>query len=114
MTKSEFINKLLTLESDAEAFGLVVRLRKGDIDINDWLPIETAPKDKRVLLLFNNPLIDDENVKLRDHIAVGFYAQNLPWIQDRFYSESAITQGELDEPLPTHWQPLPELPGAEK
>jgi hypothetical protein len=58
-----------------------------------WQPIETAPKIGELLL------------------AWPYWSAHLPvigwWQHDRWISTSAISEG----PGPTHWQPLPTMPG---
>lgn len=68
-----------------------------------WRPIGTAPKQGKILLLFNNPLIGYDGSTLRGRVDIGFYINN------RFHSVTANSEGE-DEARPTHWQPLPEPP----
>ena len=60
-----------------------------------WQPIETAPKDRTTVLVYEpshpSSLIDD-----------GFV--------DAAYFNGAVWQSGFGYPEPTHWMPLPEPP----
>lgn len=59
----------------------------------EWSPIETAPKDTRIL------------------VAAGSIVTVAEWIDDEWYSgEYAGPFEEGLDPQPTHWAPLPEPP----
>lgn len=64
--------------------------------MSEWQPIETAPKDQRLLLFFPTAGM----------VATGYWA-----IFDEAWQGEPFT--EEDRPLPTHWMPLPELPEQE-
>ena len=64
------------------------------LETNQWQPIETAPKDGKVLCLVNG----DEVLLLERYLINGLYqwqAHHSSW---------------PDEYQPTHWVPLPEAP----
>jgi hypothetical protein len=79
---------------------------RGD-SMNEWQPIETAPKDGTRFLAFFPLEKNDE-----------YYAQ-IVIIRWSYYKrwESAEYGGELDyefDSQPTHWMPLPNPPKQEK
>ena len=63
--------------------------------VTDWQPIETAPKDERVLL--TNGWF----------VASGAYE---PWPVDGFIFHRETDDDCGIDPDPTHWMPLPEPP----
>ena len=87
--------------------------------MNNWQPIDTAPKDGTEVLVFRmdcgcTPII---------HIA--FYKSEKEWEQgegcydetkEEFigwwsYTENSVSFSKLEDyTMPTHWMPLPELP----
>lgn len=71
-----------------------------------WRPVETAPKDGRVLLLYG--------VQLKRRIfGSGYWFQGVPgdgegWIAQAFHTQpSDDMRGSF---TPTHWMPLPSPP----
>lgn len=79
--------------------------------MSEWLPIETAPKDGRELLVFGKRGIDIARWQTDPSI---WERENVPcWAvfepEDMFYSVYL-----LDDDAPTHWQPLPEPPEKDK
>ena len=67
-------------------------------DSRKWRPIETAPKDRTEVLLFN--------ANEEPSVYAGFYEPDGGYWS---YSESLI-QDIVGESPATHWMPLPELP----
>ncbi len=63
--------------------------------MREWQPIETAPKDKRVLLFDG------------DWVSAGAYTDydNFGWVMDS-------DEGPHSGPGPTHWMPLPAPPST--
>lgn len=59
-----------------------------------WQPIETAPKDKRILLA---------------RVAVAKYG--LCGVADGYYNERGVLVWPYKKE-PTHWMPMPEAPGG--
>ena len=66
----------------------------------DWQPIETAPKDGRILV-YGGTLENDLRGKEPSGIAL-VYAETL-CVADTCYYDAWIVE-------PTHWMPLPEPP----
>ena len=66
---------------------------------DQWQPIETAPKDGTVVILF---------VPCWDEVVTAWYCKATGlWPSDEPFSES----GEAcNVGMPTHWMPLPEAP----
>lgn len=63
--------------------------------LNDWLPIETAPKDERDILGWCAYTTGD------------FYAESIFWGST---TGTWVTTVEMEEAFPTHWMPLPPPP----
>ena len=66
--------------------------------MNEWQPIETAPRDGTEILLFDADT--DPTIYVGGYDYDGRY-----W----FYSE-LLAQDVVGEATPTHWMPLPEPP----
>lgn len=68
--------------------------------MSDWQPIETAPKDGTVIILYNR----------RGIVAAGAWLNidGFPW---EFFDGTTETNGWGAVSV-THWQPLPEPPHA--
>ena len=62
--------------------------------MTEWLPIETAPKDGRSVLLYQDGSIE-----------TGF------WYVGSLYQHWECFKGIMD---PTHWMPLPKPPTEQK
>jgi Protein of unknown function (DUF551) len=62
--------------------------------MNDWQPIDKAPKDESVILLWS----DKDKVCADGFWLQEGYAGNGSWIWPYIYK------------TPTHWMPLPEFP----
>ena len=83
--------------------------------MNEWQPIETAPKDDRAVLLFD----PDEGGEYSPNEAfdVGYYIF-VGWFNSSYYAlrSSLGSSGWYSctysafETNPTHWMPLPEPP----
>lgn len=65
-----------------------------------WQPIETAPKDGLVMLLYPCGMFGTVSPD------VGY------WDRDKGYEAWRTLDGERIEPMPTHWMPLPDPPSA--
>ena len=63
-----------------------------------WLPIETAPKDKIVLVLYK----DGHATSISSSAA-------LEWVEEKEKYGLVVNDWEI----PTYWMPLPELPNNE-
>jgi hypothetical protein len=68
--------------------------------MRDWQPIETAPKDADVLLLF----------------AEGWGVQPGYWDEHRWLCVETqdLTGGSMGDSGPTHWMPLPDPPPSHR
>jgi len=66
------------------------------IRIMKWQPIETAPKDGTVILVYDE--------------TIGVFSANWWEIKNAWFAESATVMSKKA----THWMPLPELPKQEK
>jgi hypothetical protein len=75
-----------------------------------WLKIATAPKDKRVVLLYGEQF-------QRRIWARGYYFKGVPgdgegWVANIIYTEPEDDmRGSFNQP--THWMPLPSPPAQE-
>lgn len=70
-----------------------------------WLPIETAPKDGTEVLLF---CPDDQPQIVSCKYWLGY---SPGWM---FTDDTLANIAEEGPENPTHWQPLPEPPGADQ
>ena len=61
----------------------------------EWQPIETAPKDGRLILMITKNASDICGVY------VAYWNDEMDWFQ--FHKEGYVTN-------PTHWMPIPALP----
>ena len=66
----------------------------------NWMPIETAPKDKTKVFLY---------MKAINHMLVGFYADTVT-LPDTVVHRYWDTNDDPVRWIPTHWMPLPEPP----
>ena len=84
--------------------------------MNDWQPIESAPKDGTEILLFTPG--DDLDAPGR---AIGFWSEGLPRIKFVQVEGDELWHREITKPdgrfvthgsfgVPTLWQPLPQPP----
>jgi hypothetical protein len=77
--------------------------------VSEWQPIETAPRDSTVVLVYRA----DAGVFTAWFTNPGF-ALGLPddeWTEDEWWStDGTDLQGDL---MPTHWMPLPAPPNPE-
>ena len=71
---------------------------RGDL-VHEWNPIETAPKDGTVLLLFARC-----KTATAPAVNIGWYIDGMGWI------EAAFHPNEPQGLVPTHWMPRPEPP----
>lgn len=63
-----------------------------DVPMSDWQPMDTAPKDRTQILLWNGA-----------YIAIG------EWLPEGYFEDHEPARWfPINEP--THWQPLPEPP----
>lgn len=85
-----------------------------------WMPIETVPKDGTSILVMSanddaayvaswgeypgNPVVDGSGA---DSWMYGWIFKN-PYLHAGGHEEGFL--GWDDDPMPTHWMPLPELP----
>jgi hypothetical protein len=61
--------------------------------MNEWKPIETAPKDRHVIIM-------------------GRYANGVAYVEEGFWNEArGHWNGRIFEP-PTHWWPMPQPLGG--
>lgn len=70
-------------------------------DENGWLPIETAPKDGRIMLLYL-PWINEVR---QGRFNPGHRRARRGWFAALYNHTNSFLAGE-----PTHWQPLPKPP----
>jgi len=88
-------------------------------DNGGWMPIETAPKNRKVLAAYRNSLGNWR-------IVTACYHTELPWSDDAgwdsesefapeaWYEESDSQDSILPTAsVPTHWQPLPSPPALQ-
>jgi len=75
-------------------------------EITGWQPIETAPKNKQVIMLFFPNGCDMQMVE-KSKIGLGF------WDTDDWYhlDSRGFSMTYLGE-IPTHWMPLPDPPST--
>ena len=73
----------------------------------EWMPIETAPKDETVVLLYCPESWDTDGVR------VGWWTDS--WAQGGWFDDEAAS-GPLTGlyGMPTHWQPLPSPPDSQR
>lgn len=78
--------------------------------LQEWQPIETAPKDERILLLFDTPIFTDINVAIGKWKDDRYASNPRPyWTHDR---ERSVGTRETRKNQPTHWMPLPSGPAS--
>lgn len=68
--------------------------------MDKWQPIETAPKDGSMLLVYGRPFSDDGQGYAK--------AAHVAWWEDS--DECWTPQSHAAWTEPTHWMPLPEPP----
>lgn len=76
--------------------------RRLEMDMGEWRPIETAPKDRTRILAYQGKVPDDETPQI------------MIWIGDRWviaWDHSDLLEvGGPNGYEPTHWMPLPDPP----
>lgn len=81
--------------------------------MSEWQPIETAPKDGTVLILWNGATLGTGSWEAyaRDELgnAIGINTEDQPDCIDRW---EWTGEGFETSPAPTHWQPMPEPPDS--
>ena len=68
----------------------------------EWQPIETAPKDGTVVLVWYNNGI-------KDHSPLSSHVRKAAWIDDAEFWQIDGVGGNIEH-IPTHWMPLPNPP----
>jgi hypothetical protein len=108
LLKQEIANLKHDLIRHMDALNIYIGDKQFKINISDqWKPIESAPKDGTVVLLF----LPDCNRKInigqfRDTGDVEYgkvIRERKYWMVDGWFTVGA-------DPVPTHWMPLPEPP----
>lgn len=118
MTDDEFIAHMAELDSTdgsifvrltlAEKTRLLQLAKRGSAEAGTWQPMETAPKDGRVILLYG--------CEFRRHIiGRGYWFQGVPgdgegWITSSFYTQPSDDMRGLF--TPTMWMPMLPLPAV--
>ncbi len=69
-------------------------------ELYQWLPIETAPKDKRIL------------VRSGQEVYAAHWAKNITTDDEAWIVAEWGTEGDQALVKPTHWMSLPETPNA--
>lgn len=95
--------------------------------MSDWQPIETAPRDGALLLLYSKSRIDRHycSPEAANHFCIGYYAGDYHdcWLTVETREEMWGMGGEYTGPMyetdslgcdPTHWMPLPNPPGSQE
>ena len=93
------------VERDGRRFrGVPVKFTWKEINM-DWLPIETAPKDKRILLGFSRPVFTGVRVIFWQWEPDEYALKPRPyWSHDLVHLAGRIMTRENQ---PTHWMPAP-------
>lgn len=74
--------------------------------MNEWLPIETAPKDgTRIIVVFPNGRVDFDRWEKKEEFSNGVLTHSREGFVGVWLS-SVIGRA----PDPTHWMPIPEGP----
>ena len=76
---------------------------------NQWQPIETAPRNKTILVMF-----DRYNYNFMPYypfITVSDYEEGKGWFHHTLNDEDVLMTGKN---TPTHWMPLPDAPAEAK
>lgn len=82
------------------------------VPVNQWQPIETAPKDGTYILLYS----EDSNSRtmgVAQFMINSDDATDTAWVQGRMFNEDNEMQCVLFT-NPTHWKPLPAAPDVLK
>ena len=74
--------------------------------MTNWQPIETAPKDGTVILLFVAPWVVAGYFDLDEDV--------YPWVWMDLDASGSLNGSRDDGTRPAHWMPLPEPPEAEE
>ena len=102
----------------AQPKGAVARERvngSNEEKIMEWQPIETAPKDGRLILVYNN-LNNGTITSINGKIAVARYGhqhdglEESLWEYGTYYSENSKDNQGAYLISATHWMPLPNPP----
>jgi len=89
------VDKIVELEAAIRALSSPDHADAGKVEGDGWLPIESAPKDKAILVHY-----DDGNIELIS-------------ADDNMFSWIAYTVKEDFCTKPTHWHQLPSAPASE-
>lgn len=77
------------------------------MNIQDWKPIETAPKDGTMILTYR----DSATVPIILSVHWNEYNEYSDCPSGWYHSRNSVGAYLLDDcETPTHWMPLPELP----
>ena len=76
------------------------------IVMTEWQPIETAPKDNTLVLLYSKI---DPDPDFSDFMGVGYWETYDLW-HGPIPPKGPCWMWSIDEHLPTHWMHLPEPP----
>ena len=79
-----------------------VAIRRWNARPSEWQPIETAPKDKLVLLFFDVPIFG----KSINKIVIGFLDSR----SEKWFIRLGEVMGVNELAMPTRWMPLPQPP----
>lgn len=88
--------------------------------MSDWLPIESAPQDGTVVVLYCPEGVAREDYQWRDlAYTLGYFQKGGKWVGDRWLSTESntyvhdyggmtgvSTETEMIVVKPTHWKPL--------
>lgn len=73
---------------------------RGNMETTDWQPIETAPKDKPILIY-----IPEDEWYIKHHIYAAMWGD-----MDNAWMSTSCADRYYGTRLATHWMPLPEPP----
>ena len=91
-------------EAKARAFGFGVGYEAAKQDVCEWQPIDTVPKNLRVLIY-----------TVSNNIYSAHWVQHPETAHESFLicEDDEGNQSLIKEDLATHWQPLPQPPGEQ-